>query len=1109
MAQVIILGVGPGLGTGILGPAPPESRINISSSAGTPSANVRVRSVVPLVLADLVTTGLEREAAALIEASGDALPVVGTLYADPDRNGTDSPIDGELGLGADDTVISRIRRTDESGVARLSLADSNNPVALSLELYFDVGGPGRDLTIWVKTADAEASFTVASTFQRGSDNFVHFILPADAQTVIDSIVTGDRFILAFTREPSTSARLRFSSSSGTPSASLTVRSVLAQINARISIGSSAGTPTARLTVRSIPAQINARISLSAAAGTPSGSLTVRSVLVQSNARISIGSSAGTPSANVRIRSVDTSPAFLRFASSAGIPVSQLTIRSESAPRARLRLASSAGTPSASVMVRAESIVSIFVESTEITSTPVALSDTYGEGETIEITVRYNFPVTVTGLPDVRVNFGQNPGIVRFSYAGGSNTANLVFEHIVQATDEDTNGIFLFGSTDSQNRGDITLNGGTIRSVGTAIDANLTTTDRGTKGGHRVAGSLQPTTDARLRFAASAGTPIASLTVRSFLAPGFARISIGSSAGTPSASARVRSIPVQSNARIRFSSSSGTPSASLTVRSVLALSQITATVQISSGTPSIRASSRILQQVNGTVRIVSGRPIIRARYAPPFATYKLEVDWDGNGTYGHADADVYPDIRGRVRARRGKNYNTELYGRATAGSLTCQLYNYDRKYDRFNTGSALFGLVVPGRRVRLMMSINSDTPEQIWGGVLDEIREAEARGGADVATMRARGIFLQLSQEPADTALFSDIETGDAVTEVLNAIDLPADLRGIITTDGQVLPRWWTDDTAMRSLEALEETEGGFLSEDRRGSVAFEGRTDRNRFRTSVFSVSDAPGGDAIQATISKADDPLEEIVNVIRVSYQGGYSVTSEVVLWTLVDTPELSAGESITIRAIYPHNSSPRDHVAVDSWTGLATGDYEANSSADGSGTDLTGSMGVIVTDTATSRTFVVTNNHPTDSFHITRLRARGVALIAGDVAVVPVKNQSSIDAYGVKSFPINARFLGSAARAKVFADFVLLLYKDPQQKSDVTMNMNDFLGRARSVELSERIQVTQRGVTRDMFIEHIEHIITDGNRHDVKIRLNPASPFGRFIILGTGPVLGTGLLG
>ena len=152
-----------------------------------------------------------------------------------------------------------------------------------------------------------------------------------------------------------------------------------------------------------------------------------------------------------------------------------------------------------------------IVSTSITSMPIALIDTYGLNEVIEFTVVYDTEVDVTGIPRFPMNFGQSPsgGPEYADYVGGNGTTEIIFEWVVAATDEDTNGIFFYGDSDSQNRGEIDLNGGSIRNAGTTIDADLTTVSRGTKSGHKVDGSLLPNDEIALSGTAIVLTPIAS------------------------------------------------------------------------------------------------------------------------------------------------------------------------------------------------------------------------------------------------------------------------------------------------------------------------------------------------------------------------------------------------------------------------------------------------------------------------------------------------------------------------------------------------------------------------------------------------------------------------
>jgi hypothetical protein len=87
--------------------------------------------------------------------------------------------------------------------------------------------------------------------------------------------------------------------------------------------------------------------------------------------------------------------------------------------------------------------------------------TYGIGAAIPITVTFNHPVAVTGVPQLALNSGGTA-----AYASGSGTATLTFTYTVgsgqSAADLD------YSSTSS-----LTLNGGTITEVSSGQNANLT------------------------------------------------------------------------------------------------------------------------------------------------------------------------------------------------------------------------------------------------------------------------------------------------------------------------------------------------------------------------------------------------------------------------------------------------------------------------------------------------------------------------------------------------------------------------------------------------------------------------------------------------------------
>ena len=170
--------------------------VNSEGSANWTVVYTTVAAIVPLVITDSDDTGLEVDAKALLVASAPGT-VGSDPYADSDRGGTDTPLDGELGLGSTNTVISRFRRLVAT---ELTLNDNDSPAALDLGTYFNAGGDGNDLTIYLQTLnDGEVSFSVASQFVLGGGNFARFTLPADAQTLLDNLATGDRWIFKVAR----------------------------------------------------------------------------------------------------------------------------------------------------------------------------------------------------------------------------------------------------------------------------------------------------------------------------------------------------------------------------------------------------------------------------------------------------------------------------------------------------------------------------------------------------------------------------------------------------------------------------------------------------------------------------------------------------------------------------------------------------------------------------------------------------------------------------------------------------------------------------------------------------------------------------------------------
>ena len=148
----------------------------------------------------------------------------------------------------------------------------------------------------------------------------------------------------------------------------------------------------------------------------------------------------------------------------------------------------------------------------ITSTP-ASGDTYRVGEKIEVTVTFIEPVTVTGVPFLRLNIGGS--VQHADYASGSGDEELVFAHTVETGDRDADGVsipknpIILASSDPDVTTDVT-----IRTTAGGINANPNHDGLANQSGHKVDGSTAPPA-----AASGAGPTITGMSITSSPASG--------------------------------------------------------------------------------------------------------------------------------------------------------------------------------------------------------------------------------------------------------------------------------------------------------------------------------------------------------------------------------------------------------------------------------------------------------------------------------------------------------------------------------------------------------------------------------------------------------------
>ena len=153
-------------------------------------------AVVLLTLADFsVPTGNELVTSALIEAGAADF-----IYRDDDPTAVETSDSGEI-LDGDLEPATGYRMSLVRHPAANGFIFNDRPEADSISDFFGTGGDGADLTIHVQDDTGVASFVpVDATVFASSDDFVRWDVPDAFETVLARIGTGDRLIIAFTRE---------------------------------------------------------------------------------------------------------------------------------------------------------------------------------------------------------------------------------------------------------------------------------------------------------------------------------------------------------------------------------------------------------------------------------------------------------------------------------------------------------------------------------------------------------------------------------------------------------------------------------------------------------------------------------------------------------------------------------------------------------------------------------------------------------------------------------------------------------------------------------------------------------------------------------------------
>ena len=493
------------------------------------------------------------------------------------------------------------------------------------------------------------------------------------------------------------------------------------------------------------------------------------------------------------------------------------------------------------------------------------------------------------------------------------------------------------------------------------------------------------------------------------------------------------------------------------------------------------------------------------------TYVVEVDWDNNGTFS-GSAEVVTSRALHVEFGRGRDVDSQLTGRSIAGTCQIILNNQSGDYNSFNSASPLTGSLLPGRLVQVRAT--GPTAGTLWRGYIDRIIPKPSVKGLDTAVIEAIGPLGFVNLKRVSLPMLVDTNAGTIIGSILDQAGWPTGTayRDIDSATGTAPRRvWFNHVLALDALRQIEETEGGFLRESGNGRIVFENRHRRmtSPYTASQATFTDSPTGTLVYMSVEQ-EDPLPFIFSEFIATVQP-YTTGALSTLWRLQDTGTLSPlipalGGAITLMAQYPNPSSTVNAIGVASWTTpTATVDYNLFTDDAGTGTNLNAAVALTLESFGEHLHFRFNNTGTADAY-LTFIQARGVPLFAD--APIQIMATGTGTAFGTRTYPNPSRFIPNINEANRWGLWNLGIYQNPMVRYSMTYIANKdnaHLTQGILREISDRVTFISTGtrgnlgVTRQMIIESMKHVIDGDRTHTVTYYLADSAGFSGGWVMGS----------
>lgn len=397
------------------------------------------------------------------------------------------------------------------------------------------------------------------------------------------------------------------------------------------------------------------------------------------------------------------------------------------------------------------------------------------------------------------------------------------------------------------------------------------------------------------------------------------------------------------------------------------------------------------------------------------SWTVNIDWTTAGTYDSRNDAIYMTDCHVTRGRNQYLSNSgDGFEQMRPGYCTITLDNSNGDYDPYNTSSALYPHVEPGKYIRILVDKGAGNVP-MFAGRIESIEPVGGNSNPAVIITAYDGL-KQLQDTEITTSLHTAIRTGEAIDEILTtAAQWPSIWGKSIESGADVIQYWWENGvSAYDAIDKLVQSEFGGYAVLADGTFRFKAR---GLSAASVVTLDQSVMLKDIQVPM-----PYNVVRNVVKILVHPKI-LQSTAALWTLQDTPFIEGGGSLEVWGDYTYDG--RVVGAVNTIQPVATTDYTMNSADDGTGTSLTANFTVTATYFAETVKNVIANTG-TAGGYVTMAKNRGWAVDAPDTSYVLVDTSGS---NLKRTFIIDTPWMQSVTKAKQAGDYLTSLLLSPNK--------------------------------------------------------------------------------